>query len=157
MKKNIVVWMALGFVVLSGSAIAYGHHKPLLSYEALLQALNAGDDVKAIIHFDKCKAKDNQDNVVRAEGALNFNVFNHYQLPTGKYVIATSTTVFTEHRDFGPVSNYVRLRVHEDNSTEVYIAFYDPNTHVKKNAIEYLCQLNADKQSGLSLYDLTAY
>lgn len=140
---------------------SYASPKMLTSYDQLLQAVSQGDNVEAVINFDKCTPKNNSKGTMEdnssASTRINFTIFSHYKvLDNGqlKYAIATSMTILTEHRTFGPVYAYGRLRVFEDNTAELHNAFYDPKTFELKSATDYICHIsNGADQNAVKLFD----
>ncbi|RDI42689.1 VirK family protein [Aquicella lusitana] len=159
--KGFNRWLTVITSLTMAVSAAYAAPKTLTNYEQLLQALEQGDEVRAIIHMDKCTV-----NKADVKGAadiggsstrINFTLFSHYKVPVNgqeKYTVATSQTLFTEHRAFGPVYAYGRLRVFEDNSAEFHAAYYDPKTYELKGAVNYNCHLgNGADQNSIVLFD----
>jgi len=133
------------------------------NYDALRQAVEKGDDVVAIVHLDQCKAEGVKgkmsDSTVNPSTRVNFNLFSHYSVNTdqgAKETIATSTTILTEHRTFGPVYAYARLRVFQDNTVEFHTAYYDPKTYEQKSMVNYKCFVVNSPETGVVLYDKNA-
>jgi len=135
-------------------------HKTLPNYTELLNALVQGDEIRAVIAFNKCSplsgnAKDTNDSL----GGMNFNNFNKYKIQTNgqaKDVIATSVTLLTQHSQHGPVYNYVRLHVFEDGTTEVLSQILDPKNYALLGQATFACHLGNDKeQNSITLYDLS--
>lgn len=140
--------------------------KALTSYAELLQALHQGHDVEAIIYFDKCSIKRNSStkqiplgvDISGADTRLNFTIYSHYKVNTNgqqdKMAVATSLNILTEHRDFGPVNAYARLRIYEDNTVDFLTSYYHPTTYEQKASATYLCSVsNGGDQNGVVLYD----
>ena len=163
MKRQCFYLAGIALLTLcAGSAQAAS--KNLMTYDQLLQAVQQGDDVRAIINFDKCTLKKAEgksvaDTSVDTSGTssrINFTIFSHYKVPVNnqeKFTIATSQTILTEHRVFGPVYAYGRLRVFEDNTGEFHSAYYDPKTYELKGAANYICRLgNGVDQGGIELF-----
>lgn len=129
------------------SSTTYAAPTVLSGYNALLSTLQQGSEVRAIINFDGCFAKDG----TRAQlppnmvGGMNFSTFNHYPVQIDpehkKYAVAASITQMIEHPSFGFVANYVRLRVFADNTVELHSAYYDPTNYQQKRAANYTCKI----------------
>ena len=125
------------------------------TYDDLLTTLTQGQNVKGILALHECTS---QTNVPTPEmyGSLNFNNFNAYEMSEGaqkKKIIATSTTMLIETQQFGPVYNYVRLRIFTDNSAEVTSDFLNPQTFKSEHKSIYACSLSDDKvKGGVTLY-----
>lgn len=156
-----ILYQAASILACLLSASVFAAPKQLNNYAQLLDALAKGDNVKAVIHFDKCKMKKNGLNThfheTAASTSINFNVFSHYKVLTDdemKYTIATSNTILTEHSLFGPVYAYGRLRIFEDNSAEFHAAYYDPRTYEARAMVNYTCSIGESvDQESIALYD----
>ncbi|VVC75807.1 hypothetical protein AQUSIP_11040 [Aquicella siphonis] len=159
--------MKIHSIGLKAAALVTGFISPvcmasqaLTSYDQLLQALHQGDDVKAIVYFDKCVLKPLPGiKMLKAESdtggtstRINFSIFSHYKVKTDagqeRYVIATSNTILTEHAALGLVHAYGRLRVYEDNSAEFHAAYYDAKTYALKGGANYLCRISSGADDG---------
>ena len=119
MRQSFIV-TSLAIFTMSISSFAFAYQHRLDSFGHLLSALRAGDDVRAIISLDKCQklansTDTNQEDLTGVIVRMNFSIFNHYKVPDNnnqlRNTIATSYSTLTEHRDFGPVQGYARLRV----------------------------------------------
>ena len=68
-------------------------------YDQLVKALQQGDDIKAVVHIDKCQLKNAPSNhpkmAYAAETVFNFSIFSHYVLneKPGRYTVATSNSM----------------------------------------------------------------
>ena len=141
---------------------AFAETKIIPNYDQLLQTLEAGNKVRAIIHFDQCKLESGG-GLSSISGGVNFDIFNHYNMKIDsshtKEVISVSNTVFsvTDLQNFGPVMNYVWLHVFKDNTAQLFWALLDPNTYEKKVSVSYLCPIgNELNQSGVVLYNTSS-
>ena len=117
-------------------------------YDQLVKALEQGDDIKALVHMEKCQLKNAPPNQPKmaypAETMFNFSVFSHYVLneTPARYTVATSNSMMLEHEQFGMVRAYGRLRIFEDNQAELHTAYYDPRTYEKKLGMDFVCSLS---------------
>lgn len=135
--------------------------KIITDYVQLVEALRQGDNVHAIIELDKCKLQSNSLSAASPDltggmTRINFDIFSYYQVeaPGGKlrYAVATSISTLTEHRQFGVVQGYARLRIFDDGLAELHLAHFDPKTYEQKSNINYVCALS----HGVKLFDATA-
>lgn len=139
------------------------------SYEQLLQAVKQGDNVAAIITIDKCaiKTKPGQkaalinNSTLGITTRINFSIFSHYKvLENGqeRYAVTSSNAMLVDHRAFGPVFSYGRIRVYDDNTAEIHTAFLDPKTYETKGSIDFTCAINngTNEAGAIKLYDESA-
>lgn len=154
MRKILLILSALFILMMNGSVFAAT--QVLTTYQQLLQALTQGDEVSAVIYFDKCtlnNAPAPQNGVI---SRMNIDSFVHYKVTVEgrqRYTIATSHTLLVEHSQFGTSLNYVRLRLFEDNTAELHHAFYDPKTYEAKSVVNYICRLsNGADNNAITLY-----
>ena len=98
----------------------------LKSFEELMTALKAGKNVKAVIHYAKCKLF--SDGVEEPEspnaiGGMKFDTCEYFDTSVFKgkrpSFVSTSETVLINHRFYGYVNNYVKIRVNIDSSVEI--------------------------------------
>ena len=78
-------------------------------------------------------------------------MFNIYEAPQGsttEKVIATSMSILTHHRTYGPVMNYSRTRVSYDNTVEVFSETVDIKTGNSLESYVVNCSIN----KGVTLY-----
>lgn len=134
----------------------------LTSYEQLTKALTSGDSVKFVFDASHCQkvsgSRIEKTRDMNMVGGGDFHVYNIYPITVGDKVkngAATSNTILVNHSTLGPIYNYVRLRVFEDNSAELYSAFYSPTTFKTLGDKSYTCQVDSDKSAGgISLIDV---
>jgi hypothetical protein len=134
-------------------------HPLLNTYAQLHDALLQGSEVRAVISFDKCKPADGSSNKITAFGGLRFDNFVIYSAmvhDTPTQVIASSTNMLVKHHKYGPVYNYVRLRIFENNFAELYSAFINASNYNELQSSSYICELSADKDNrGIALFNLS--
>jgi hypothetical protein len=163
MSIKKIISCLIGSALCFSSASILAETKILANYDQLLQALDSGSQVRAVVHFDKCKLESGDGRISSLSGGLTFDVFNHYDMPIEgnrtREVISTSKTVFSlgTRYEFGPINNYVRLHVFKDNTAQLFGAFLDPQTYEQKTAVSYTCPVSGDvNHAGVSLYRLDA-
>ena len=162
MKSNLLI-VAKIILISAFLTPVYAITTPILDYRQLVTALEQGDEVRAVIHIDKCILNTDTEsekipNLTGTSTRLNFNNYTHHKLHIGedlKDTIATSITMLIEtpHGEFW--NHYGRLRVFEDNSANFYIAYYDPITNQKKLSMDWTCQLgNGKNGNAIILFDV---
>jgi hypothetical protein len=126
MKK--IVFLLLLFV--SNLALS---QTQLKSFDELMTALKAGKNVKAVIYYGKCKLF--SEGVEEAEspnaiGGMNFDTYEYFDSSVFKgkrpSFVTTSETILINHRFYGYVNNYVKIKINIDNTVEI-IAQYLKN------------------------------
>lgn len=153
--KKIVIGMICIFSALNVSA----NNKTLTSFDELLQALDGGNKVRAVINIEKCKVISGAEIIKERSLGFDYDWYNHYEVPVdaqhSKEVITTSKNIFsvTTIQNLGAINNYVKLHVMKDNSVYLYWSLLDPKTYAEKATITFNCPLNADaNHAGLLLY-----
>lgn len=138
---------------------SFANSKTLANFDELLNALDSGKTVRAVIHMDKCTLESGSGFPQALSGGFTFDVYNHYQLPidanTSKEVISTSKTVFsiTTISNLGAIKNYIRLHVFKDNTARFLGVIIDPKTNEQKMSSSLLCPVSDDiNQAGVMLY-----
>jgi hypothetical protein len=165
MKKLIMTSLTAG-IGLIGLAVNAGTPRLLTNYDELYNALNKGDNIRAVINLERCSiskpmAKNAKDPIpppIPISGGLKFDVYNAYKFPdTGLSVIATSKTVLTE-LDKGKLAyNYVRLRVTSDNKSQIHSAIVNPHSFKQLGVSDISCAIsNGTDNNGLFLYDYSS-
>ena len=113
------------------------------------------------MHIDKCSFGSSGSDPI---AGMNFTNFNKYPVKVDneyKNVVATSIVQLVEYSDVGPVYNYVRLRIFENNTAELFSEYLDPTTYKKiatAPAKVGTCTIsNGHDQNGLMLYDVSRH
>ncbi len=105
----------------------------LKSFDELMIALKAGKNVKTVIYYGKCKLF--SEGVEEAEspnaiGGMNFDTYEYFDSSVFKgkrpSFVTTSETILINHRFYGYVNNYVKIKINIDNTVEI-IAQYLKN------------------------------
>ena len=134
-------------------------HKILANYTELLTALTNGNKVRTIMKLNKCTSDSNSIDSKNLIGGMNFTNFNAHQIIISgqqKKVVSTSINILVESTTKGPVYNYVRLRVFEDDSAEIFSEILDPRTYTSLTTASYFCRLSdGNDNNGIVLYDLS--
>lgn len=147
-------------LILFGQTVNAAPAKTITNYADLLSSISQGDSVRAVMFLNKCSVSNKTTtNSVDVIAAMNFNIFNKYQVTIGsqqKNTIATSITTLVEHNKYGTVYNYVRLRIFEDNSAEVFSEYLDPTTYKQLGSLTFNCAVsNGNDQNGIVLYNIS--
>ncbi|MCW8387714.1 hypothetical protein OQJ15_15500 [Fluoribacter dumoffii] len=135
----------------------------ITSYPQLVRAVESGEDVRAIIHFDNCQVTGPElpTQVQRKlEGASTRFDFTHYfhgQETVNDELIDTVTTsmkIFIQNPSGEFLTLTGRLSVFEDNSATLHVDFFDPVLHKQKLVVDWLCNIsNGEDNNGLMLFN----
>lgn len=101
-----------------------------------------GCDVRAIIQTQSCAGKHAYGDSI---SSMDISPFNIYSVPNGasyKKVIAASQNQTTNHRHYGPVQGYWRIRVDYDNSAELFYEYLDLATGDSLESYIINCQID---------------
>lgn len=146
------------FIVILSTITNANSARIITNYADLLNAVIQGNSIRTIMFINKCamaKTTNNQDVLA----SMNFTNFNKYQVNVGaqqKNVIATSINTLIEHATLGTVYNYVRLRIFDDNSAEIFSEYLNPVTYKKLGSMTANCMIsNGHDQNGILLYDIS--
>lgn len=149
----------LGLSLMSLPLLTFAH-TPIENYHSLLEALSKGHEVRAIISLGECHTEG--ESAAKSSnhiGGMNFTQFNKYQIsinnkPTN--MIATSINMLVESAQHGPVYNYVRLRVFENNQVEMASMFLHPQDYSVISKTTFQCAISNDNEHhGIRLYDIS--
>ncbi|KTD11956.1 hypothetical protein Lgra_1414 [Legionella gratiana] len=136
----------------------------LVNFQQLVQAVEHGNNVRAIIHFDRCivTAPDSLDTHLErilsgATTRFNFTHYFHAHLKIDDRLIDTVTTsmkLFIDHPSGKLLTVFGRLSVFEDNTATVHVDLMDPVAHTHLLVIDWLCTIsNGQDNNGLVLFD----
>ncbi|ARB92887.1 hypothetical protein [Legionella longbeachae] len=161
------IWllMAVGGVLLLSlnQTHALNNSNILVNFSQLVQAIENGDNVRAIIHFDNCLVKESASQTQkerRLEGAttrFNFTHFFHAQEKINDQLIDTVTTsmkIFIERPSGELLTFSGRLSVFEDNTATLHLDFFNPILHKHQLVLDWLCTIsNGEDDNGLVLFN----
>jgi hypothetical protein len=141
-----------------------GYAFPLLTnFQQLVTAVESADEVRAIIHFDKCLLTDAalrtefSQNLEEATTRINFNRYLHYKPRINdqiRNVVETVDDMVVEQ----PAGVFLlilrRLTVFEDNTALLHINIFDKTHKTPKLVIDWECDIsNGRDDKGLYLFD----
>ncbi|WP_454780421.1 hypothetical protein [Legionella sp. WA2022007384] len=137
----------------------------ITSFLQLVAAVESGNDVRAIIHFDDCEVTGSalQDQIRRKlEGAttrFNFTQFFHGKVKIEDRTFDTVTTsmkilIESSSGEFLTLSG--RLSVFDDNTATLHVDFFDPILHKQKLVVDWFCAIsNGEDNNGLVLFNFS--
>jgi hypothetical protein len=137
----------------------------IVTFLQLVEAVENGNNVRAIIHFDHCQVTNPsiQSQVMRRlEGAstrFNFTEFLHArERINGELRDAVTTTMKTiiEQPSGEVFTLFGRLSVFEDNTATLHVDFFDPVLHKQGLVVDWLCNIsNGRDDNGLVLFNFS--
>jgi hypothetical protein len=159
------IWrsMIMGAILWCSLTSAYAVKTVIDNYVQLVKALELGDDVRAIIHFDNCLLTDHNLKELWArelDGAstrVNFTEYLHFNVRINGQFRNTVTTSMKrsvvlltgEH-----LILFSRLSIFEENPALYTVEFYSPILHKKILTAEWQCDIsNGHDENGLVLFD----
>jgi len=106
---------------------------PLKDFATLMQALNQGKEVRAVLHYAEFRLLvDGKETAAPdAIGGMSFGTFEYFaagSIGNSKAFVTTSETVLISHPSRGYVYNYVKLKVYEDNAVDLVARYLNPTT-----------------------------
>lgn len=139
MKKPAALSLSLVFFFCWLSPGLAGAPRPelLKNFEQLFSALKLGQEVRLVIHYEKCWKKPDREDSRPEKGPAALGgmaLVNYEYFPPGlipgqpQAFISTSSMQFIQHQRHGPVYNYARVRVFSDSRVEITVRYYQPQT-----------------------------
>lgn len=135
----------------------------ITNFIQLVRAIEGGDDVRAIIHFDNCQVTGPELPAQvrrRLDGAttrFNFTHFFHGKEEVNNDLIdtvTTSTKIFIERPSGERLTFSGRLSVFEDNTATLHVDFFDPIHHLHQLEVNWFCNIsNGEDNNGLVLFN----
>lgn len=137
----------------------------IINFSQLVQAVENGNEVRAIIHFDNCLVTEpaiRTQVTRRLDGAttrFNFTHYFHAQETINERLIDTVTTsmkIFIERPTGESLILSGRLSVFEDNTATLHMNFLDPILHKQLLVVDWTCNIsNGQDDNGLVLFDIS--
>ncbi len=145
---------------------AYATAPLLINFTQLVTAVENADDVKAIIHFDKCLVINEKNQAVQAQiikkfdGAstrFNFTEYVHAEERlTGELQDTVTTSIKTSIESSAGVFLILfgQLKIFDDNTATIHLELLNPVSQKKQLSVDWFCNIsNGNDNNGLLLYD----
>lgn len=154
MKKKHLLF--LSFLIFASVSNA----QQLTSFEQLMDALKAGKQVSAVMHYAKFKLisdNEEQDKVPDAIGGMDLSTWEYFAQNAVRnkeaFVVFSESKLIQYPKGDGFVYNYVKLKIDEKNKVKVNAQYVDPLTFVAKMDEKFFGIINDGKnEGGLYLY-----
>lgn len=139
------------FVILLNSLSA--QTTQITSAVSLFENLKSGKNVRAVIHYSKCKLiivgeETQSPDAVGGMKLMPFEYFARLSVGNQKAYVTASETRLIAHRGYGYVLNYVKIRIFEDDSVEIIARYLDPNSYEVKMDETFTTYLNNGSNDG---------
>ena len=109
------------------------------NFEQLLASLKAGNSVKTVIYYGKCKLfVDGKEEAKSPDaiGGMKIDTYEYFDSSVFKgrlpSFLSASQTVLISHPHYGYVYNYVKLKIKMDNSVEITARYLKPRKFSSK-------------------------
>ena len=140
-------------IILFFYSLTFAQTTQLNNFEDLMDALNTGESVRAVIHYGKCELIIDSVAVEAPDaiGGMEFQTFEYFakmSIRNEKAYVTTSETVLIGHPYYGYVYNYAKLRIYEDNFVEIIARYLDPKSYEVKMDETFTTIINDGNNEG---------
>lgn len=152
--RNLYKLSVLFFIVISS---VNAEPKQLTNFIQIFEALKAGYNVNAVIHYKDCILISEGDTLKApdAVGGMNIMPYEYFSaglMGNSRAFISASETVMVYLKGFGGyLYNYVKLRIYDDNTVEVTARYLTIDKQEVKMDETFLGQIN-DGSNGKAVY-----
>lgn len=123
-------------LTLATFTVAFAQPKVLKNFDELMAALNAGYNVRVVIHYGKCKlVADNevQDKSPDAIGGMAIETYEYFAPKAVRgnenaFVVFSENKLIQNPKGKGFVYNYAKFKVESTGKVKVTVMYLDPNT-----------------------------
>ncbi len=146
--------LALGCVLLSALNHASTYHANpyatnIINFPQLVQAVENGFDVRAIVYFNRCllTSSDHEDDINRFENSSAGFKFTHFFHAKDNLNERSMDSVSTYRKTIieSPTGELLtslsRLSVFEDNTARLRVIVFDPVLNKKRWSVDWICPL----------------
>lgn len=156
MKINFLFLTPLLLISLSGLA----QTTRLTNFNELMESLNAGEQVRVVIHYAKCKwAEEQKDQSPIPDAVTGMNIDTYEYFAEGAvhnklaFVVFSSSKLIQNPIGKGFVYNYGKLRVNADNTVQVSAKYVHPKSFKVLMDEVFIGKLNNGKNvEGINLF-----
>ena len=132
--------------------------RQLKSPGELLAALKRGEPVRMVVHYVKCRlltSSKNSETLPDTVAGMAIGAFEYFApgaIKNIKGFVAFSESTLIEHRVFGHVLNYIRVRVYDDGAVEITAQYLKPATCEPVMIESYGSSLNDGRNEKSAVY-----
>ncbi len=135
-----LAWRAVVTVIVAAGVLLATTHPalaaptPLSDFDALMDALKGGHEVRVVVDYGRCELiVDNQrETAPQAIGGMVVDVWEYFaagSIGNQQAFLAFSHGSLIQHARRGIVINHVKFRVMQDGTVTIGARYLDPNTH----------------------------
>lgn len=135
----------------------------ILNFEQLVRSLEMGDDIKAIVRFDRCNLIDlslQQQLMPYLDGSstrFNFNQYLHFKTRFNGQLRDTVTTTISTYVDKANDQLWTltgRLNIYDDNTATIHVDYYDADPRQHRFAVDWRCDISNGRDGhGIYLFN----
>lgn len=143
------------------SVISVGQTKRISSFSELMQALNSGKQVRAVIQYGLCQwapSENKSTPTPKAVTGLQIDTYEYFPAATvhnkNGFVVFSNAKLIKNPRGKGYVINYGKIRIEEDQSVQITATYLHPKSNKELMSEVFVGKLNDGKNGeGISLFD----
>ena len=128
---------------------------PVKDFESLMDILKKGEEVRVVIHYEKCQLiSDNeiQNYSPNAIGGMEISTFEYFapmSIGNEKAFVVTSTShLIANPIGDGYVYNYVKIKISDDNKVKITARYLHSQTHEEVMTENFFTVINDGKNEG---------
>lgn len=134
--------------------------RQLHNFEALMEALKSGNQVKLVFHYAKCELisdNEKQEKIPDAIGGMTLDVFEYFAQNSTRnkeaFVVASESKLIQNPKGEDYVYNYVKVRIDENNKVKITARYLNPENFKVQMDENFFGTINDGKnEGGIFLY-----
>lgn len=140
------------------TANIFAQKNQLTNFNSLMESLKIGKNVKAIIHYGKCKLviDGKEEAAPDAIGGMELKTFEYFakgSVNNEKSFVTSSETILISHPRYGYVYNYAKVKIFEDGNSQIIARYLDPKTLEVKMDETFFTEIANEKKGALFLFE----
>lgn len=148
------------FCIVLTCQLAHAQTTRIASFDELMISLNAGEQVRVVIHYSLCKwpaDKKDQSPVPDAITGMNVDIYEYFAPATVHnklaFVVFSNSKLIQNPIGKGFVYNYGKVRINADNSVQVTAKYIHPKSFKVVMDEVFIGRLNdGENGEGIDLY-----
>jgi hypothetical protein len=148
-------------ITLAAFTAAIAQPKSLKNFDELMAAMNAGYNVRVVIHYGKCKlVSDNevQDKSPDAIGGMTIDTYEYFAPKAirgneNAFVVFSENKLIQNPKGKGFIYNYAKFRVESSGKVKVTVMYLDPNSQEELMSENFFTQFDdSTKEQAIFFY-----
>ena len=132
----------------------------ITSFDQLMANLKTGNNINAVLHYAKCNLfvdGEKQEKTIDAIGGMPIDVYEYFaeQAVHNEHAfISTSQSKLIQNPiGEGYVYNYVKLKIYDNNTVEVFAKYLDPHSYKESMSEKFKGKINnGTNEEGIYLF-----